>query len=106
MLLCLSQELVTRKIVVLLNIDNKQNPADALTKHIEPKATFRNYMARLYKTRLPSSASATPPLWHTQPRTLTGAAQVSTRLLGGGRWMASCGGEEPTSGHFKEKMPA
>ena len=42
------QELVTRKIVVLLNIDGKQNPADALTKHIEPKATFRDYMARLY----------------------------------------------------------
>ena len=44
------QELVTRKIVVLLNIDGKQNPADALTKHIEPKATFREYMARLYNT--------------------------------------------------------
>ena len=42
------QELVTRKIVVLLNIDGKQNPADALTKHIEPKGTFREYMARLY----------------------------------------------------------
>ena len=42
------QELVTRNIVVLLNIDGKQNPADALTKHIEPKGTFRDYMARLY----------------------------------------------------------
>ena len=46
--LCPLQELVTRKIDVLLNFDGKQNPADALTKHIEPKATFLDYMARLY----------------------------------------------------------
>ena len=43
------QELVTRGIVKLLDIDGKVNPADALTKHIDPKSTFREYMAKLYQ---------------------------------------------------------
>ena len=56
-------------------------------KHVESKATFRNYMARLSRASLLfrfTYASATPPLWHTQPRALTSADQVSTRLSWGG----------------------
>jgi hypothetical protein len=42
------QELVERAIVTMLNVSGKVNPADALTKHVEPKTAYREYMARIY----------------------------------------------------------
>ena len=42
------QELSTRGTVKLLNISGKENPADALTKHLDPKSVFRGYMSKLY----------------------------------------------------------
>ena len=42
------QELVTRKVITLLDVPGDANPADALTKHIAPKWLFREYMARIY----------------------------------------------------------
>ena len=44
------QELHDRNIVRLLNVPGKANPADALTKHVSPKGTFKEYMARIYNT--------------------------------------------------------
>ena len=43
------QELVTRGICRLLDISGKENPADSLTKHIDPKSVFRGYMGQLYQ---------------------------------------------------------
>ena len=43
------QELVTRGICRLLDISGKENPADSLTKHIDPKSVFREYMGQLYQ---------------------------------------------------------
>ena len=36
-------------MIKLLNVPGTANPADALTKHISPKPTFRNYMSRIYQ---------------------------------------------------------
>ena len=43
----LLQELVAHRVVYVCNVPGKENPADALTKHLG-KPDFRNYMARLY----------------------------------------------------------
>ena len=42
------QELVVCNIIDILDIDGKENPADALTKHISPKIAFSEYMSRMY----------------------------------------------------------
>ena len=42
------QELVTRGIMRLYHVAGNVNPADAMTKHIAPKALFQEYMARAY----------------------------------------------------------
>ena len=46
------QELVTRGILRLLDVSGKENPADVLTKHVAPKNTFLEYMARVYNAPL------------------------------------------------------
>ena len=43
------QELTERGDIRLLNVPGTANPADALTKHVSPKSTFRSYMARIYQ---------------------------------------------------------
>ena len=43
------QELVDRKLIKMLDVPGTANPADALTKHISPKQTFKEYMARIYQ---------------------------------------------------------
>ena len=43
------QELSERGDIRLLNVPGTANPADALTKHVSPKSTFRSYMARIYQ---------------------------------------------------------
>ena len=43
------QELVRLRIVDVLQVPGKANPADALTKHLTA-ATFKEYMARMYNT--------------------------------------------------------
>ena len=50
------QELVERAIVTMLNVSGKVNPADALTKHVEPKTAYREYMARIYNVSYDSFA--------------------------------------------------
>ena len=44
------QELVQRNVIVMKNVPGNTNPADALTKHISPKAHFRELVARMYNT--------------------------------------------------------
>ena len=43
------QELVASKVIKLLNVPGNVNPADAFTKHISPKQTFKDYMSRVYQ---------------------------------------------------------
>ena len=43
------QELVKLRIVDVMHVPGKANPADALTKHLS-KQVYRAYMARLYNT--------------------------------------------------------
>ncbi len=98
------QELVTRKIVVLLNIDGKQNPADALTKHIEPKTTFRDYMARLYNaTASLFRFSHTISMAHPAKSSETSAAQLprSRRSCWGGRGDGLMRGKRADIGAFQ-----
>ena len=45
----LLQELRDRGVVNVLKVSGIANPADALTKHLKVKETFRTYMARLYQ---------------------------------------------------------
>jgi hypothetical protein len=42
------QELDARRVIKLHHVPGAANPADALTKHVSPKQTFRAYMARIY----------------------------------------------------------
>ena len=44
------QELQVRGVISILDVDGKANPADALTKHVGPKALFQTYMANMYNT--------------------------------------------------------
>jgi hypothetical protein len=44
------QELVKLRIVDVIHVPGKANPADALTKHLDKK-TFREYMERIYNCR-------------------------------------------------------
>ena len=38
----------------MLNVAGTVNPADALTKHVEPKTAYREYMARIYNVHYSS----------------------------------------------------
>ena len=45
------QELVKLRLTDVRSVPGKENPADALTKHLH-KQTYREYMARLYNCNI------------------------------------------------------
>ena len=58
----LLQELEARRVIRILDIDGKVNPADALTKHLD-KPTWIGYMSRMYNqdmSIIPTSIAQPP----------------------------------------------
>ena len=83
----LLQELEARRVIRILDIDGKVNPADALTKHLD-KSTWLGYMTRMYNTDMstvptsvaqPRSAKGCEMGWRLPP--VTGLAVCSPRSL-------------------------
>ena len=53
------QELVARSVLSVLSVPGSANPADAMTKHLSPKAIFLEYMGRAYNCA--TAALRAPP---------------------------------------------